>query len=777
MNLIYLALFLGVLGAGIAMGGTTSLTPVPFTDVKVEDAFWAPRIKTNRETVLPHCFKHCEDTGRISNFLKAAGKMEGDFKGIFFDDSDVYKVLEGAAYSLAHQRDPELEKIADEVIDKICAAQLPDGYLYCFYTVKKQLDKRWTDEKQMHETYCAGHMIEAAIAYFQATGKRKFLDTVIKFADHIDSVFGPDKKHDAPGHEEIELALIKLYHLTKQEKYLKLARFFIEERGRGAENKRTIQGDYSQDHVPVRKQREIVGHAVRAMYLYCAVADSAAIDGDPEYIATMDAIWHDVVDRKMYITGGIGPSAHNEGFTVPYDLPNETAYCETCASIGMALWNHRLNLLHADGKYADVVERAMYNGLVSGVSLDGQKFFYVNPLASKGRHHRQAWFGCACCPTNVVRYLPTVGGYAYAQRDQSVFVNHYIAGSGKVALGGNTVTLKQETKYPWDGAVKITVALQQPAAFELCLRIPGWCDGASLKVNGQAAELAKDNGYAKVKREWKSGDVVELDLPMPVRRVYADPNVKADVGRVAIQRGPVVYCLEGADNAASLRALCLPKDVKLTAEHRGDLLNGVTVIKGAAQSLARKPAGQTGLDTQSFEFVAVPYYAWDNRTAGEMIVWLAEDPAVAQPKPLPTIASESKATASHCHSKDGMDALNDQFEPANSGDHGVPRFTWWDHKGTTEWVQYDFKAPQKLSAAEVYWFDDTGRGQCRVPQSWKLLYKDGAQWKPMENPSEYGIKKDAYNRVTFAPVETSALRIEVQLQPNMSGGVLEWKVE
>jgi len=757
--------------------GTTALQAVPFTDVRVDDAFWAPRIKINREKVLPVNFKFCEQTGRISNFAKAGGLMPGEFEGIFFNDSDVYKVLEGAAYSLAHKRDPDLEKTCDEVIAKIAAAQQPDGYLYTYYTIRKELDKRWSKEGEMHESYCAGHLIEGAVAYCQATGKCAFLDVAIKLADYIDSVFGPDKKHDATGHEEIELALVKLYRQTGKEKYLKLAQFFVEERGQSKTHK--LYGEYCQDLVPVRAQREIVGHAVRAMYLYSAVADLAAALGDQGYTATVDAIWKDVTERKMYVTGGIGPSAHNEGFTVPYDLPNDSAYCETCAAIGMALWNHRMMLLHADSKFADIVEKEIYNGLLSGVSLDGEKFFYVNPLASRGKHHRQPWFGCACCPTNVVRFLPTVGGYMYATGPQSVYVNHYIAGSAKVSVDGRTVTLKQETDYPWDGAVKISVEPQQGAQFELRLRIPGWCKGAAVKVNGVPFQpLQQEKGYAHINREWKSSDVLELTLPMPIERVYADPQVKADAGRVALQRGPIVYCLEGVDNKARVRNLCLPKEGgPLVLERNANVLNGIVVIKGKALAVSRKPGAPKELATAESDFLAVPYYAWDNRAPGEMVVWLPEKPALAEATPVPTIASQARANASHKHDKDALEALNDQLEPADSGDQAVPRFTWWSHKGTKEWVQYEFRAPAKVSAVEVYWFDDTGKGECRVPQSWNLLFKDGNDWKPVENAAECGVKRDTFNRVTFKAVETAGLRIEVQLQPNFSGGILEWKVE
>ena len=783
-----LVLTVGLVSPTRAADAPRPLTAVPFTDVKVEDAFWAPRIKLNREKIVPHDLKYCETTGRINNFAKAAGLMPGKFQGIYFDDSDVYKVIEGAAYSLAQQRDPALEKTIDDVIDKIAAAQQPDGYLYTFYTVNKTLDQRWSKEWEMHETYCAGHLFEAAVAYYQATGKRKLLEVAIRLADHIDSVFGPDKKHDVPGHEEIELALVKLWRVTQQERYLKLAEFFIAERGRSCGRK--LHGEYDQDLVPVAQQREIVGHAVRAMYLYAGVADIAAITGNTDYLTTMDHIWRDVAQRKMYLTGGIGPSAHNEGFTVPYDLPNDSAYAETCAAIGMALWNQRMALLHADAKYADLVERVLYNGALSGVSLDGEKFFYVNPLASRGRHHRQAWFGCACCPVNVVRFLPTVGGYAYAHDGANIFVNQYVASRGTVDLKGKTVTLTQDTKYPWDGAVRLSVEPQASSAFTLHLRIPGWCQGppsaddlyqyvgkpergaVMLKVNGEVVpDLNLAKGYARLNRTWKKGDRVELDLPMPVQRVKAHPKVPADIGRVALQRGPVVYCLEGVDNDNAPRSFALPPDARLSTEFRSDLLGGVTVVTGDAL-LCMKGAPSP----KRIKFTAVPYYAWDNRAPGPMLVWLPEDPSLAEARPLPTIASQSTPSASHKHGPDSLEAMNDQAEPKASNDPNIPRFTWWDHRGTREWVQYDFKEPTKVSAVEVYWFDDTGTGQCRVPKSWKLLCKNGNEWKPVTAKSDYGTVKDQFNHFAFEPVPTSALRIEVELQPNFSGGVLEWRV-
>lgn len=782
--------------AAVSAVQADSLTAVPFTDVKVEDHFWAPRIKINREVVLPHNFKYCEDTGRIKNFVSAAIVTEAvkkgpitkeaakelpRFEGIFFNDSDVYKAIEGAAYSLAHARDEKLEAIVDVVIDKIAAAQLPDGYLYTFYTVNRQLDKRWTDEKKMHETYCAGHLFEAAVAYFQATGKRKLLDVAIRLADHIDSVFGPDKKHDAPGHEEIELGLIKLYRQTGNMKYAKLAQFFVDERGNSKGH--ALQGEYSQDNVPVTQQRSIVGHAVRAMYLYAGVTDVLMVTGDQKYRPTLDAIFDDVTNRKMYITGGIGPSAHNEGFTVAYDLPNDSAYQETCASIGMALWNHRMALLTGDAKYADVVERVMYNGLLAGVSLDGSHFFYVNPLASKGKHHRQEWFGCACCPTNIVRFLPTVGGYAYAFNDKenAIYAIQYIAGSARVMLDGKPVTLKTETKYPWEGQITVSVQTDAPRTFTLNLRIPAWCQGASLKVNGRIFAMDMQKGYARITREWKSGDAAELELLMPPQRVAASRRVFADLGRVALQRGPIIYCLEAADNNGSTRSLAIPREARLDVEYRPDLLGGVSVIKTSGltiapgvtdDSLYHAPAE---VKTHPAEIVAVPYYAWDNRSPGEMNVWIPEDPALVELRRAITIASLSNVSASYTNPKDSVIAVNDLIDPASSGDQSVPRFTWWDHKGTAEWIQYDFRATVTVSSVEVYWFDD--KGGCRLPESWKVLYKDGETWKPVQAKAECKPAADCFNTLEFAPVTTNAMRIEVQLQKDASGGILEWRVQ
>ena len=611
------------------------LRPVPFTAVKLEDGLWAPRIETNRRETVPHNIDTCEKTGRISNYSKAAGKEKGKFQGIYFNDSDVYKMIEGVAYTLATHRDAALEAKLDQIIAEIASAQQPDGYLNTYYSLAEP-GKRWTDLREKHELYCAGHLFEAAVAHHRATGKRTLLDVATRFADHIDSTFGPGKRSGVCGHEEIELALVKLYEVTGEERYLRLASYFIDERGRGAG--RQLLGEYCQDHKPVREQSDIVGHAVRATYLYSAVADMAAYTGDRGLVDAMERVWSNVTKKKMYVTGGIGTSAKNEGFTVDYDLPNESAYAETCASIGMALWNYRLFLLHGDGRFTDVFEQALLNGLLSGVGLDGKKFFYVNPLASRGKHHRQPWFDCACCPTNVVRFLPSVGGYMYASSDDAVWVNFYGSSQAQLSFGKRgaekALRIVQESGYPWSGAARLVLHPEVAGTFEMRLRVPGWCARPpAVRVNGQPlGAVESERGYLPIGREWKAGDAIEIDLPMEIERLESHPGVTGNLGRVALRRGPVIYCLEAVDNGGRALDLVLPRETKLTAEHRPDLLGGVTVLRG--KGLRVKPAPwvgdlyRRGAPAEPVEVLAVPYHAWDNREPGEMAVWIPESPAV-----------------------------------------------------------------------------------------------------------------------------------------------------
>ncbi len=580
---------------------------IDFSHVKINDNFWSPRLSKHVSATLPVCIDQIENqTGRIRNFENAA-KGEGEHSGIFFDDSDVYKALEGMAYSLINNPDPELEKKADEWIDKFAAAQQPDGYINTFYTLTG-LDKRWTNMDK-HEMYCAGHMIEAGVAYYQATGKRKLLDVCIRMTDHMMSQFGPGKRHWVPGHEEIELALVKLYQTTQEQKYLDFAYWLLEERGHG----HGTMGDegkwnpvYYQDIVPVRQLTDISGHAVRCMYLYCGMADVAALKNDTGYIAAMDRLWDDVVHRNMYITGGIGSSRDNEGFTEDYDLPNLDAYCETCASVGMVLWNQRMNQLTGDSKYIDVLERSLYNGALAGISLGGDRFFYVNPLESKGDHHRQEWYGCACCPSQLSRFLPSIGNYIYASSDDALWVNLYIGNTGQIRIGETDILLTQETDYPWDGSVKLTISTSQPLEKEIRLRIPNWCKTYDLSINGKRINVSEEKGYAVIK-DWKSQDVIALDMDMPVEIVAADPHVKENFDKRAIQRGPLVYCMEEIDNPEYFDQIQLSPSTTFQTAFVSDILNGIKTIK-------------TNGRAQSATFI--PYYAWDNRKAGKMRVWI-----------------------------------------------------------------------------------------------------------------------------------------------------------
>lgn len=580
---------------------------IDFSHVKINDNFWSPRLSKHVSATLPVCIDQIENqTGRIRNFENAA-KGEGEHSGIFFDDSDVYKALEGMAYSLINNPDPELEKKADEWIDKFAAAQQPDGYINTFYTLTG-LDKRWTNMDK-HEMYCAGHMIEAGVAYYQATGKRKLLDVCIRMTDHMMSQFGPGKRHWVPGHEEIELALVKLYQTTQEQKYLDFAYWLLEERGHG----HGTMGDegkwdpvYYQDIVPVRRLTDISGHAVRCMYLYCGMADVAALKNDTGYIAAIDRLWDDVVHRNMYITGGIGSSRDNEGFTEDYDLPNLDAYCETCASVGMVLWNQRMNQLTGDSKYIDVLERSLYNGALAGISLGGDRFFYVNPLESKGDHHRQEWYGCACCPSQLSRFLPSIGNYIYASSDDALWVNLYIGNTGQIRIGETDILLTQETDYPWDGSVKLTISTSQPLEKEIRLRIPNWCKTYDLSINGTRINVSEEKGYAVIK-DWKSQDVIALDMDMPVEIVAADPHVKENFGKRVIQRGPLVYCMEEIDNPEYFDQIQLSPSTTFQTAFVSDILNGIKTIK-------------TNGRAQSATFI--PYYAWDNRKAGKMRVWI-----------------------------------------------------------------------------------------------------------------------------------------------------------
>ncbi len=646
--IVFLAiLFAGAEGAWAA-AWDYPVQPVPFTAVRLADSFWAPRIETNRQITIPYAFGQCEETGRIDNFALAGGLTEGEHKGDFpFDDTDPYKILEGASYVLSVQPDPELDRYLDELIAKIAAAQEDDGYLYTCRTNRCERlggwfgDERWEKvAAHSHELYNMGHLYEAAAAHYRATGKRNLLDVALKNADLLTTVFGPGVNTDAPGHQVIEMGLVKLYRVTGDEKYLDLAKFFLDTRGPDGEA-------YSQAHEKPYQQSEAVGHAVRATYMYSGMADIAAVTGDQRYLEAIGRIWDDVVSTKLYLTGGIGATGNGEAFGIAYELPNETAYCETCAAIGNVYWNHRMFLASGDAKYLDVLERSLYNGVISGVSLQGNRFFYPNPLASHGQHQRSPWFGCACCPGNVARFIASVPGYVYAQTDDKLYVNLFAQGSATIAMNGQTVRLTQETEYPWDGKVKLTVEPEQTGRFAVYLRIPGWARGepvpsdlyryaempevrVGLKVNDKAARLVLENGFARLDREWHPGDVIELYLPMPIRRVLANDRVQADAGRVALERGPLVYCVEWPDNLGNVFNLVVNGNTTLAPVHRPDLLGGVVTLEGRAMALRYANGGDALVGTER-DIVAIPYYAWAHRGPGDMTVWLARENAAAEP--------------------------------------------------------------------------------------------------------------------------------------------------
>lgn len=577
--------------------------PVNFSQVKIADVFWLPRINRHAEVTLPACIHQCEvETQRVKNFAIAGGLEQGEFKGLVYDDSDLYKMIEGCSYSLMNHPNPELEKKLDEIIFKISSAQQEDGYLMTYF-ILGNLNDRWTNMDK-HEMYCCGHLIEAAIAYYNATGKRTLLDVAIKYTDHIDRTFGEGKRVWVPGHQEIELALVKLYRVTKDERYLNLSHWLLEQRGQG--NGDWKAKDYYQDLNPVSQLTKISGHAVRAMYMFTGMADLASITRDTAYVHALDRLWTDVVNTKMYATGGIGSSRHNEGFTEDYDLPNAEAYCETCASVGMVFWNQRMNMLKGDGKYVDILEKAMYNGALAGISLSADRFFYVNPLESDGLHHRKPWYGTACCPSQISRFLPSVGNYVYATSSEAVWINLYIGSEMTINIDDTPVSIKQTTRYPWEGRVQFHIHPAEKKAFTVKLHLPDWCKQYTLAVNGKDCKAKEEKGYLLIERTWQPDDEVTFNMAMPVEVVSADPRVKANIGKRCLQRGPLVYCMEEVDNLNYDKAV-LSSSTNYTTAFEPNLLEGVVTITAV-----------NGADTCKF----VPYYAWDNREPGKMKVWV-----------------------------------------------------------------------------------------------------------------------------------------------------------
>lgn len=625
------------------------LQPVPFTQVTFEDAFWAPRLAANRNVTIPHLYEQLQKTGRISAFDLNFTRPVPTPIVFIFGDSDLAKWVEAASFSLATHPDAALEALIDQVADKVIQAQQPDGYLNTHFTVI-QPEMRWKNLRDWHEMYCAGHWIEAAVAHYQATGQRKLLEALCRYADHLEATFGraPGKKRGYCGHPEIELALVKLYRATGNRRYLNLATYFIDERGtqphyydqeareRGEDPVKdwARNYEYCQAHLPLREQAKVVGHAVRAMYLFSAVADLAGENNDPSLLETCQRLWQNLITRRIYLTGGIGPSGQNEGFTEDYDLPDESAYAETCATIALIQWNQRLLQFAGESKYADVIERGLYNGFLSSLALDGKHFFYENPLASTGHHHRQDWFDCPCCPPNIARTLASLGQYFYSTGEDSLWVHLYAQGTVDVTLAGQAVRLRQVTKYPRNGRVNLEISLTRPQTFSLHLRLPAWCETWRLTLNGVpvAGLQPGPNGYLALEREWQPGDALEYNMDMPLQTIWANPAVRYLQGRLALQRGPLIYCLEGVDHQqVALDRIALDPNQALsdqfTVEEREDLLGGVTLLRGPGTFI-----DEAGWEDRLYrpqksvlkpiEIVAIPYYAWDNRAAGEMRVWM-----------------------------------------------------------------------------------------------------------------------------------------------------------
>jgi uncharacterized protein len=741
---------IGLVKALDSVAITTSgyrVVPVPLTQVDIFDDFWAPRMEVNRQVSLWHCFNKMEKPDHFGS----------------------PKLIEAAAYMLAKRPDPKLEEYVDQVID----------------TLVTRLTPRLADPDKAVRV--PGHFLEAAVAYYGTTGKRKMLDAALEDAKVIDANFGLGKRDYISQHEGQKIGLLALHGQTGDEKYLKLAQFFMDGRGQDGyprTGEYVIDRTYAQDHEPVVKQNEAVGHCVRAMFLYIPLTDLAALTGRPEYQEAADKIWEDVVDHKLYLTGSIGSIRFHEQFGSAYELPNLSAWNETCAAYGNVVWNQRMFQAHQDAKYVDVLERVLYNGFAGGVSLKGDRFFYQNPLRSFGNYERFEWIDVPCCPPNVVRLVASLGSYIYAQGSDSIYVNLFVGSKANVILpGGNLVTIRQETGYPWEGTVSVRLDPERAEAFTMLLRIPGWArnevlpgdlykyadevdEKPTLHLNGRPIEVTLERGYVRIERKWAKGDRIQLQLPMPVRRVKANAEVQEDRGMVAFERGPLVYCAEWPDNNGHVLNLVVPENARFGSEWRPDLLNGIQVVTGNVEACERDDRGE--LKQRPHKMMAIPYFAWSNRGPGEMAVWMSSEPQKAWVAPLPpdpihavrSSGGVPKVWTGYNDQNDDIGALYDGKDPLNSADESYLYYRMRPEPGTAAWVDYELKSPAKVSGAQVYWFDD--RRFCRAPASWRILYKDGDSWKPVANIEPYVVAKDRFNVVSFRPVTTIAVRLEVQ---------------
>jgi DUF1680 family protein len=789
-----------------------SLTAVPVRQVAIDDGFWSPKLKTWQDVTLPDCWDKFENDrgGAINNFDRVRDGQTGAHAGPEWYDGLVYEMIRGSADFLIAHPDAKLKDRVEGYIDRIAAAadRDPQGYLET-WTELMAPEHRWGlkggDDVQQHELYNAGALIDAGIHWYRATGETKLLKVAVRMANDMCDLMGPPPKiNQVPGHPLGEEALANLYLLLREEpalkqqlsvpvneqSYLQLAEFWMDNRG-NHEGRPLNWGAYAQDDLPVLKQPGMEGHAVRDALL-CAglVAVGAAADRE-DYLMAAQRLFDSMAERKMYVTGGLGSVGSYEGFGPDYVLPNQTAYAETCAAVAGGFFDFNLGLTFADARYADALERELFNGALAGVGLEGNSYFYDNPLEATSQHRRWSWHPCPCCPPMFLKLMGALPGYIYAQTAEAVYVNQFIGSHATIDLKGGKVNLRQTTRYPWDGRVKIAIDPEKATVFDLFVRIPAWCQEASssnelyevvgrpsegaanILVNGKASEkLELFRGYAHMHRRWKAGDVVELNFEMPVRLVKANPKVAADEGLVALMRGPVVYCAESVDNPEGLSQLVVLPEATFTPEFRSNLLGGLVVLTGQVRSRDENNGGNT---LEPAELTAVPYYANANRSPSAMRVWLAARPDKASPA---SLASRSRASASYCWQGDSVEAIHDGIVPAKSSDTSQPRLSWWDHKGTAEWAELEFPNPAEVAKVRIFWFADRPvKGGCDLPQNWSLLYQDGANWKPVEDAGAYGVEPDEFNEVRFKPVKTSALRIQVQLKPEWSGGISEWEVE
>lgn len=778
--------------------GDYTYTAVPFTQVHFHDNFWTGRIETVRTVTIPEAFKKCEETGRVDNFAKAAGLMEGEFATPFpFDDSDIYKIIEGASFVLSVKPDPALDRYLDSLIHLIGAAQEEDGYLYTTRTIGKNVHpwagkERWSNEwDNSHELYNVGHMYEAATAHYLATGKRNFLDIAIKNADLIYDTFGPDKLVVAPGHQVIEMGLVKLYRATGDKRYLDLSKFFLDARGirqhkDPASDNLWLNGKYWQDHLPATQQFEAVGHAVRATYQYSGMADIAALTGDKAYLAAIDSLWNNVAGKKLYITGGIGATSHGEAFGENYELPNATAYCETCAAIANCMWNLRMFELHGDSKYIDVMELSLYNGVLSGISLEGNKYFYPNPLeASELGRERSIWFDCSCCPSNLTRFIPSVPGYVYGQSGRDIYVNIYASNEATVNLpGGQTVILNQQTDYPWAGKVSIGLKPSSDKKFTMRLRLPGWAQNRivpsdlysianptaeqiKISVDGKPYSYKVEKGYAVIDHKWQDNSVIEIEFPMQVNKVLANPLVEADRDRMSYTYGPIVYCAEFADNQAPIGSLMVSEAAPTTSSFRGDLLLGVNTLSTSGASYTLNEATKT-IENKDSQINLIPFYAHAHRGPGAMAVWLPYKPD-GLIRQLENQASVIDFVSISNEASEKAHNLKGESTSSGSGARG------WRHAVNGGWFSYDMKVdPGKDNMLELTFLSlDGGRREFDI-------LVDGVKIASQKLRSE--TFNDFIDKQYPIPVELTKgknkVTVKLQALPkNIAGGIYGFKTK